>query len=434
MRSSRPIRVHIDQQPNGRNVAGRKRMLFLSEMFPLPVASGSQVRTLNLIQRFSERFDITLLTLAADPGYQAHLGELGQHCVRVVPVVPSNKRSALHRAVFKALYWVRRIALAESADRFYNTVPSVNRAIRAELERSRFDVIFCEYWYWDAKLFEAPGLKVIDANDVQSQRVESLLERTRNPIERILKPFLIRRYKRWEAEALNRADVVVAATTRDRQVFETMVDGETDQIVIPTGLDTDYFVPQLTEPDLKNVVFYGSLANPVNRDALQHLVHNILPRIRERVPGSRLTIVGAFPTPEARAMAERDPNITLTGYVEDVREPLAEAGVVVVPLRFGYGIRGRVFELLSMSVPVVATPVAVAGMELSSGDGLLLAERPNDFADAVVQVLSDPTLRADLRRRGREIAVSRLSIAATYDRLTRFLERRTTSTAVPVQS
>lgn len=416
-------------------MAERKKLLFLSQMFPLPVRSGCQLRAYNLLQRLSQRFDVTLFTLAADPGWEAHVAELEKHCARVVAVVPNNKRSPLHRAAYKALFWVRRVLFAESSDLFYNTIPNVNRALRAELAGTRYDIIFCEYWFWDPKVFAAPGLKVIDANDVQSERVERLLERSRNPVEKLLRPYLVRRYRRLEAAALGRADIVVATTVKDREVFDAMTPAPAEKIVLPTGLDTDYFAPQESaRPDPRNIVFYGALSNPMNRDAVQYLVRDILPRIRERVPGARLTIVGAFPPPEMAALAERDPGITVTGYVEDVRQPLSEAGVVVCPLRFGYGIRGRVFELMSMGVPVVATPVAVDGMELVSGDGILVAESPSDFADAVAQVLADPTLRADLARRGRQVAVDRMSISATYDRLADILDRRTSAEPVPARS
>lgn len=415
-------------------MAERKSMLFLSQMFPLPVQSGSQLRTLNMLQRMARRFDVTFLTLAADPGYEAHLPELRRHCADVIAVVPDNRRSVLHRAAFKVWYWLRRIGVGDSSDRFYNTTPSVNRAIQRALRSKRFDIVFCEYWFWDRRVFDAPGLKVIDANDVQSHRIENLLARSRNPIERILKPYFLGRYRRSEAKALARADLVVATTRRDRDIFDAMAPQPSEKIVLPTGLDTDYFVPQSVRPDLQNIVFYGALSNPMNRDAVQYLIRDLLPRIRRRLPDVRLTVVGAFPPPELLAAAERDPRLRVTGYVEDVRRPLAEAGVVVCPLRFGYGIRGRIFELLSMSIPVVATPTAVEGMELASGDGLLLAQDPEEFASAVVSVLQDATLRDDLARRGRDIAVSRMSIAATYDRLAEILDRRTTPHAIPASS
>jgi glycosyltransferase involved in cell wall biosynthesis len=253
-----------------------------------------------------------------------------------------------------------------------------------------------------------------------------LLERTRHPLDRLMKGRLLNRYRHMEAAALARANLVVATTARDREVFASMLPERVETIVIPTGLDTDYFVPQAgIEPEPNHIVFYGALSNPMNRDAARFLVDDILPRLRIQVPGVRLTILGAFPQPEHYEMARRDPGIHLTGYVEDVRGPLSRAAVVVCPLRFGYGIRGRIFELLSMNVPVVATPVAVAGMGLADGEGMLLAEGAEAFAAAVAGLLGNPQRRAALAQRGREIAVRRMSIAATYDALVAELARRT---------
>jgi glycosyltransferase involved in cell wall biosynthesis len=412
----RPVEVSVGER--------RKRMLFLSQMFPLPVQSGTQHRTYHLLARLARQFDVTFLTLAADAGWEAHLAELGRHARRVVAVVPANKRSRAHRAAYKILYWLRRIVLADSSDRFYNTIGNVNAAIQRELATGEYDVLVAEYWFWDARIFTTPALKVIDANDVQTMRVERLLERTTNAVDRWLAPRLVRRYRAMEQAAVRRADVIVATTPRDRDVFAAWAP-ERDVVCIPTGLDTDYFAPQPgIVPDARDIVFYGSLANPMNRDAVQYLVHDILPQIRSRIPGARLTLVGAFAGPDVQALAAADPGITLTGYLEDVRPALARAAVVVCPLRFGYGIRGRIYELMAMQLPVVATPVAVEGMELESGDGLLLAADPAAFADAVARLAQDPRLRDELGRRGRALAVERMSIAATYDRLASHLLHR----------
>jgi glycosyltransferase involved in cell wall biosynthesis len=199
--------------------------------------------------------------------------------------------------------------------------------------------------------------------------------------------------------------------------------GNTEYLVVPTGVDTDRFAPSDGPWDPSNIVFYGSMRNPMNVDALTHLVEEILPRIRKRVPGAHLTVVGASPSEKMLRRAASDRGITFTGYLDDVREPLARAGVAVLPLRFGHGVRGRVYELLAMAVPVVVSPVAVAGMDLEPGDGLLFADSPDAFADAVARVLGDPQLRARLGERGRQLAVSQVSLAATYDRLVEFLDR-----------
>jgi glycosyltransferase involved in cell wall biosynthesis len=96
----------------------------------------------------------------------------------------------------------------------------------------------------------------------------------------------------------------------------------------------------------------------------------------------------------------------------------------VCPLRFASGIRGRLYEVMSLAVPVVATPVAVRGMGLRDGDGVVVAESPEPFAAAVARLLQDANERARLGARGRALAEERMSIAATFGRLADDLIRR----------
>lgn len=162
----------------------------------------------------------------------------------------------------------------------------------------------------------------------------------------------------------------------------------------------------------------------MNRDAVVHLIENIWPVLRERFPQLLLTLIGAGPPPEIKALVAAHPEIRMTGYVEDIRVPLRQANVVLLPLRIGWGIRGRVYEVMSLGVPVIASPVAVDGMELQDGDGILLATSPEQYADAVGRFLGDPQLRRSVGARGRQVAVASASIAATYDRLTQDLANR----------
>jgi len=81
----------------------------------------------------------------------------------------------------------------------------------------------------------------------------------------------------------------------------------------------------------------------------------------------------------------------------------------------------RIAQLLAMGIPVVTTRAAVRGLDLRSGDGVLVARDGPEFAKALTQALVDASLRDDLSRRAREVALSRLSITATYDRVSQLL-------------
>jgi glycosyltransferase involved in cell wall biosynthesis len=88
--------------------------------------------------------------------------------------------------------------------------------------------------------------------------------------------------------------------------------------------------------------------------------------------------------------------VELVGTVPDVRPYLARAAVVVVPLLVGGGTRIKIFEALAMGKALVSTTIGAEGLPVSSGNHLLLADTPSDFAQAVVQLLNDGSQRARL--------------------------------------
>ena len=125
-----------------------------------------------------------------------------------------------------------------------------------------------------------------------------------------------------------------------------------------------------------------------NDDAMKYFVRAILPRIRVSCPEVVLTIVGRKPFPSLTALGRNDPNIRVTGQVGDVR-PYLGPEAVVIPLRIGGGTRLKVFEAVAMEKAVVSTSIGVEGLPIVNGTDVLVADEPDAFADAVVQLLQD---------------------------------------------
>jgi len=95
--------------------------------------------------------------------------------------------------------------------------------------------------------------------------------------------------------------------------------------------------------------------------------------------------------------------------------------VAALPLRFGSGPRMRIAQLLAMGIPLVTTRAGVRGLDLRSGDGVLVVPDGPEFAAALAEALLDSSLRDDLSRRGRQVAQTRLSLSATFDRVSALL-------------
>ncbi len=119
----------------------------------------------------------------------------------------------------------------------------------------------------------------------------------------------------------------------------------------------------------------------------------------------------------------RGPQIEVTGWVKDVRVPMAKASVVVAPLRMGGGTRLKIVEALGMGKAIVSTSVGCEGIEVRDGEHLLVADHPLGFAEAVIRVLDNPGLARDLGSNGRALAVRQYSWTRSGARLEELLRR-----------
>ena len=221
-------------------------------------------------------------------------------------------------------------------------------------------------------------------------------------------------WRRYERRVFDAAGAVVVFTEEDRRrIAETA----------PAGRVT-CVAPGVELPDRaidaggQSVVFVGSFGHPPNVEAALRLGGAIFPAVRARVPGATLEIVGSAPPAELRAL-DGD-GVTVTGNVPDAQPHLDAAAVVAAPLSLGGGMRVKVLEALAAGKPLVATPRALAGVELTAGEHALVGETDAELADAIAALLHDPDRRHRLGEAARGWAAEQLTWERTldaYDRL-----------------
>ena len=132
---------------------------------------------------------------------------------------------------------------------------------------------------------------------------------------------------------------------------------------------------------------------------LRVLVQEILPRLRRRVAHARIGLVGRNPTDAVRALASDQ--VEVTGTVEDVRPYLARAAVFACPMRLGSGIKNKILQAWAMARPVVATSASLGGISARDNVNILVRDDPQEFADAVAELMLDPQRAASLGAAGR---------------------------------
>lgn len=164
----------------------------------------------------------------------------------------------------------------------------------------------------------------------------------------------------------------------------------------------------------EGLLFVGGFAHPPNADAVLWFAREIYPRIREKaeIP---FYIVGSRVTDEIRALQEPGNGITVYGFVsdEELARLYASSRLVVVPLRYGAGVKGKVIEALYNGSPIVTTSIGAEGIPFA-GEVLAVADEPQEFADRVLQMYEDAEGLAGICDKTQEYIRNYFSVDAAW--------------------
>ena len=131
-----------------------------------------------------------------------------------------------------------------------------------------------------------------------------------------------------------------------------------------------------------------------NVDGVLWFAREVLPIIRKRIPGCKVTIAGRLPPPEITRLAETDPAIEVTGTVPDIRPYLWGSAISIVPLRIGGGTRLKIYESMAARTPVVSTAVGAEGLTVHPPEDIRLGDSPEQFAGNCLELLGDDAARS----------------------------------------
>jgi O-antigen biosynthesis protein len=145
-------------------------------------------------------------------------------------------------------------------------------------------------------------------------------------------------------------------------------------------------------------LFIGGFQHRPNIDAVLFFVQKIYPLVSEHLRDAKFYIIGDKAPPEIVALTTE--RIIVAGLQKDVRAFFDSARLSIAPLRFGAGIKGKINQSMAFGVPVVATSLAVEGMELTDHEHVLIADEPEDFAQAVIELYESEDLWNRLSENG----------------------------------
>jgi len=280
------------------------------------------------------------------------------------------------------------------------------------LEKESFDIIqYAELSTGELGKTSVNGTKtILDLHNVHSaisRRWHGKGSKLRQRAIRYLEWRRTAAYERQIAEKFSRC---LTVSNSDCHALSTLI--PTEKIsVIPNGVDTQYFTPKFDQSDGDDLLYAGTMDYMPNVEAMEFFCHEVFPLIQKKNLNSRLFIVGCQPHPRVQALASQE-GVIVTGAVSDVRPYFARCKVFVVPLLSGGGTRLKILEALSMEKAVISTTLGAEGLDLEKGTHLLLADRPEDFAEGILDLLGNQDLRTQLGRNGREVVLTQYDWSA----------------------
>jgi sugar transferase (PEP-CTERM/EpsH1 system associated) len=376
----------------------RLRVLFVAKRFPYPADTGGKIRTARLLELLSRRLDITLVSNVEHPKDDPYLAWAHKLCGRFESVPWREIAKSSPQFYARVL---RRLGSRYPVSVASDYSPDFAERIRTCLAKDRYDLLVCDFVQPSINIgddVECPML--LFQHNVESMIFERHARTAGNAPLRWFWRSQWRKMERFEQEACARFAGVVAVSETDRALFAKRF-GARRTFAIPTAVDAEYFRPGAAPVVDGRIVFTGSMDWLPNEDAVLFFADEILPRIRTRVPEATFIVVGRSPSRRLlRRLGERS-EITITGRVDDVRPHLERATAYVIPLRIGGGTRIKAYEAMAMAKSVVSTSIGVEGLPVRDGEHVVLADRPEDFADAVVDLLQQPERRDQLGQAAR---------------------------------
>jgi polysaccharide biosynthesis protein PslH len=381
----------------------KKKVLLLTQVLPYPPDSGPKVKTWNVLKYLAQHHEVTLVSFVRGD-QSAEVKHLQSYCKAIHTV--EMKRTKLA----DGLAMVRSFATGQPWMMVRDDRKEMRSLIDRLCQEQQFDIAHADQHNMAQYAERVTGArKVLDTHNALWLLYKRLSETMTTGLQ---KPLLTRDWrllKKYEGRICREFDGLLAVSAEDQTALEEAAGQKLNAVVIPIAVDTDEVVYVQRNANADHILHIGTMYWPPNIDGIKWFVQEVYPLIRAQKPNVQFDVVGARPPLELTALNTQNLGIHVTGYVEDPQPYLQQAGLMVVPLRAGGGMRVKILNALSQGLPIVTTTIGCEGIAVEHDQHVLIADSPQDFAQAVITLLENKLLADELGRKGRAL------IQSTYD-------------------
>lgn len=382
-------------------------------MLPYPPKGGVVQRSYNLIKETSKKHEIYLVAYnhEARRDLGVAISHLRQIC-REVEVIdcPVNKQEKYRIALSSIVSSLPYTARWLSSQEFSLIIRKVIETLKIDI--AHFDSIdVVEYMQ---EIGELP--KVLNHHNIESQMMFRRFLKEKNLFKRMYFLLEALKLRRFERKVCPLFDMNLTVSELDKERLQRII-GKSRIEAIPNGVDVTYFKPSGDDIEARSLIFAGGMEWYPNREAMLFFCKKIWPLLKKRIPGVKMTIIGRSPPDYMTRISHTDPNLIVTGFVEDVRPYIRRAEVYVCPIRDGGGTKLKILDALAMGKPVVAHPVAIEGIDVETEKHVLTAETPEEFVQQITRLFQDKNLCDVLKKEGQKLVMERYDFRKIGEKL-----------------
>ena len=390
-------------------------ILFLAHRVPFPPDRGDKIRSHHLLKGLAGIAPVHVATFGETEQDMAQKGALKQIAKSHALV---ERRRPLWLSGLEAVLTGKPVSLQAFEDL------KLASFVRRTLRDHRIDTIFVFSGQMGQYIPEDfAGRVIVDLCDVDSAKFEAYAEAGQR---RWINAREARLLAREEERLARRADTTLLISENEADLLRNRIGNAAglDIRALANGINARYFDPDtvglqadLEEGEDPQLVFTGQMDYAPNIAAVEWVIAEVMPRLRERNSRARFHIVGRAPSDTLKSR-HGESGVRVWGEVDDVRPFLKSADIVVAPLLIARGVQNKVLEAMAMARPVLLTKQAATGIDGVNGEHFVVADADGTaFAKQVEQLFAGADRRRKLGAAARDFVLDRMGWQAVHEQL-----------------
>lgn len=402
------------------------KILFLTNLIPLPLDNGGKIKTFNTIRMLSEKYKIDLFCYYEDDKELEFKKDLLQYCDSVTmfkkPIVTSKNYKYMIKLALKNIFNKNPLTMIKFYDE--NLYIKLNN----KLENNKYSYIYYDHLQlaiFDRKI-KGNVPRILDQHNCESFIIKGYFKSEKNIIKKLF--FLLEyiKVKKFEKDIISSVDKLILLSNEDKKSMEKFVNiNNENTLILPIVVKDSNYIKEIKEIDYEEpikILFLGTMSWFPNLEGVKWFINEVVPELNEKVK-CEIYIGGKGISEELVNQANKYNNINILGYIENLDDIYIKCDCMVVPIFTGSGLRVKIIEAFSKGFPVISTTLGAEGLEVIDHKNVIIADGKYEMIKSIDELKKSYVLRKKISDNCHELYKEKYSFNGVKNKLIDFLDK-----------